>query len=106
MDPVADLHAVPIDRHLLVTHQVRDEKRDYLFGELVRAVVVRAACDNRIHAESVGVGQDEHIGTGLDGGVKTGRGERRGLRHMIGRGERTGAILRDVMWAWTLTCIT
>ncbi len=45
VQPVAHVRAVAVQRHLLAVHQVGDEQRDDLLGELVGAVVVRAPRD-------------------------------------------------------------
>ncbi len=48
VDPVAHVAAVAVERQRLVGERVGDEERDQLLGELVRAVVVRAARDDDV----------------------------------------------------------
>ena len=57
IQPVAHLHAVSVNRELLVMLDVIDHQRDQLLRELIRAVVVGAAGDVDRHA----VGVVEHL---------------------------------------------
>ena len=86
VDPVADLHAVAIDGQGDVRQGVGDEQRDQLLGELVGAIVVRAAGDHRIQPVRVVGGADQEIGPGLAGGVGAVGRQRRGLgeRRVVG----------------------
>ncbi len=43
IQPVTDLHPIPVHRKALLVQAVVDHQRDELLGELIRAVVVRAA---------------------------------------------------------------
>ena len=63
--PVAHVFALTVNRERLLVADVIDKERNQLFGELVRAVVVRAVRDNRRHA--VGVVERTHkvVGAGL-----------------------------------------
>ena len=77
-EPVAHVLALAINRERLLVADVVDEKRDELFGELVRAVVVAAVRDNRRHAVSVVERANEVIGTRLTRRVRT-------MRRVLGR---------------------
>ena len=79
VDPVAHLQAVAVDRQRVAVERVEDHQRDQLLRVLVRAVVVRAAADQRLEPVGVVVGADEQVGAGLGGRVGE-EGERRGLR--------------------------
>ncbi len=68
-EPVADLLAVAVDRQRLALEGVGDHQRDELFGELVRAVVVRAVGDDGGQAVGVDPGADEVVAGGLGCGV-------------------------------------
>ena len=53
IQPVSHLHAVSVNRELLVMLDVIDHQRDQLLRELIRAVVVGAAGDVDRHAVGV-----------------------------------------------------
>ena len=69
IEPVADLHAVTVDRQRFALEGVEDHQRDQLFGEVVGTVVVRAVGRQRGEAVGVLVGADEVVAGGLGGGV-------------------------------------
>ena len=98
VNPVANLHAVAIDRQGNVGQRIGDEQRDQLLGELVRAVIIGAARDHCVHAVRVIGGTDQKIGRGLAGGVRTIRGQRRGLaeRRLLGFERAVDFIGRDL----------
>ena len=72
VDPVADVLAVAVERHLLALEQVGDEQGDDLFGELVGAKVVGAAGDEDVEAKGVVVRSYQKVAGGFGGGVGTG----------------------------------
>ena len=91
VEPVADLHAVAVDGEMFSLEGVEDDERDKFFGEVIRAVVVRAV--RREGREMVGVLEraDEVVAGGFRGGVGGVGGEGRFLGE--GRiGEREGAV--------------
>ena len=51
MQPIANLHAVAVDRQRFALHAVMDHQRNQLLGKLIWAIVIRAACDVQRHAE-------------------------------------------------------
>ena len=77
VNPVANLLPVAVHRHLFVPHDVGDEQRDQLLGELIRPVVVGTARDDRRHVEGVLIRLHEHVRTGLRGRIGAVRMERR-----------------------------
>ena len=79
-EPVADVFALAVNRERLLVANVVDEKRDELFGELVRAVVVGAVRDDRRHAVSVVKRTHKVVGACLTGGI---RRMRRVLRRLV-----------------------
>ena len=79
-EPVAHVFALAVNRERLLVTDVVDEKRDELFGELVRTVVVGAVRNNRRHAVGVVEGADKVVRTGLGSGI---RAMRRVLRGFI-----------------------
>jgi hypothetical protein len=66
VQPVADVQPLAVERHLQAVHQVRDEQRDDLLGELVGPVVVRAAGDADLHAEGAGVRARQQVEPALE----------------------------------------
>ncbi len=85
VDPVAHLHAVPVDRQLVPVEGVGDEQRDQLLGVLARAEGVGAAGDDGV--EAVGAVPREHleVAARLAGRVRAGRADRIGLPEGPGR---------------------
>src|SRR5690606_34225811 len=69
VQPVADLHAVAIHRQGLAGQGVDDHQRDELFGEVVRAVVVRAVGGEHRQAVGVVVGTHQVVAGGLAGRI-------------------------------------
>ena len=69
VEPVAHVLAPAVHRQRFAVAYIVDEQRDELFGELVRAVVVRAVCDNG--RQPVGVVERPHevVARGLRGGI-------------------------------------
>ena len=61
VQPVADVPAVAVERHLLAVDQVGDEQRDDLLRVLVRAVVVGAAGDPDVQSVGAVVGPAEQV---------------------------------------------
>ena len=78
VDPVADVGAVAVDRQFVVGQGVVDHQRDQFLGELVGAVVVGRARDDRLVAKGFLECAAEQVGRGLAGGVG-GVGLQRGL---------------------------
>lgn len=96
MQPVADIHAVAIDRQCAALKRTGEHQADQLFRERTWPVVVRAVADRRVQAVGVMIGVGEMIRRGLRRGVRgvraVGRslGERRVIRakaalYLIGR---------------------
>ena len=73
VQPVADVAAAAVQRHLVAVHQVGDEQRDDLLGELVGPVVVGAAGHHHVQLVGGGVGQGDQGAAGLAGRVRRGR---------------------------------
>ena len=69
VEPVAYVFTLTINGEGLAVADVVDEKRDELFGELVRAVVVRAIRHDGRHTVGVVEGADEVVARSLGGGV-------------------------------------
>ncbi|GJD76742.1 hypothetical protein CFIICLFH_5001 [Methylobacterium goesingense] len=69
MDPVALVQAVAVDGQSLALQRVQDHQRDELFGEVARAVIVRAV--RHQHRQAVGLvpGPGEVVGGRLRGRV-------------------------------------
>jgi len=76
-EPVAHVLALAVNREGLLVTDVVDEKRNQLFGELVRTVVVRAVRDNRRHSVGVVEGAHKVVGARLTSGI-------RGVRRVLG----------------------
>ena len=83
MDPVANVATVAHQRHGLAVEQVGREQRDQLLGELVRAVVVRAAGHDDRQAVRRVVAQRDQVAARLGRRVRRTGGEH------VGLGERT-----------------
>ena len=64
-EPIADVLALAVNRERLLVADIVDEKRNQLFGELVRTVVVAAVRDNRRHAVGVVERANEVVGARL-----------------------------------------
>ena len=79
VDPVAHVQTVAVQRHLLAVEQVGREQRDDLLGELVGAVVVRAAGHDDGQAVGREVRQRNQVGAGLGGRVRRTRRQDVGL---------------------------
>jgi hypothetical protein len=79
VDPVAHVQAVAVDGEGLALERVQDHEGDQLLGELVRAVVVRAAGDDGVHPVRVVKRHHEVVGGSLAGGVGAARRDRRRL---------------------------
>ena len=77
-EPVAHVLALAIDRKRLLVADVVDKKRDELFGELVRTVVVGAVRHDGRHAVGVVERANEVVGTRLTRRVGT-------MRRVLGR---------------------
>src|SRR5579872_19611 len=71
VNPIADLLPIPINRHLFIPHEIRDEERNQLFGELKRAVIIGTASDDGRESKRVLIGLNEQIGTSLACGIGT-----------------------------------
>lgn len=78
VDPVAHVVAGAVELRTDAAQHVRDLSRDELLDVLVRAVVVRAVRDGRLHAERAYPRPHEQIAARLGGGVRR-RGVVRGL---------------------------
>ena len=76
VEPVADIQAVAVEGDFFAFHQIGDEQRDELFGEMIRAVVVAAARDQDGQSEGVEVGPHQAVGGGFAGAVGAVGGER------------------------------
>jgi len=94
IQPVAHLHAVAVDRQLLVVAGIVDHQRNQLLRKLVRPVVVGAAGDVDRHA--VGVMERAHkmIRAGLGSGIRAVRAERSRLREIPFLAERAVHLIR------------
>ena len=98
--PVADVHAVAVDRQLLALGRVEDHQRDQLLGELVRPVVVRAVGHQHRQAVGVVVGPGQMVGRGLGGRIGRTGIVGRLLREKAGRPQRAVDLVgRDVQKA-------
>ena len=69
-EPVAHVLALAVNRQRLLVADIVDEKRDELFGELIRTVVVAAIRHNRRHAVGVVERANEVVGTCLTSGIR------------------------------------
>src|SRR5215210_2851526 len=78
--PVAHLAAVAVHGERVAVEGVQHHQRNQLLGMLPRAVVVRAAADQRLDAVGVSVGRDQQVARRLGGRVGRGGVERRLLR--------------------------
>ena len=90
VEPVAHVLSLAVDGELLASEDVVDDQRNELLGEVVGAVVVRAARDADRHVVGVSVGFHNHVGRRLRCGVGAVRAERRLL------GEETVGTQRTV----------
>jgi len=77
-EPVAHVLALAVNRERLLVTDVVDEKRDELFGELVRTIVVGAVRHDGRHAVGIVERAHEVIGTSL-------RSRIRRMRRVLGR---------------------
>src|SRR5699024_8988962 len=68
VQPVADVFSVTVHRQRLPGHGFRNDQRNELFRELVRAVVVGAVGGQRRQPVGVLEGADEVVGGGVGGG--------------------------------------
>ncbi len=85
VDPVADVAAVAVERHLQPVQQVGHEQRDDLLRELVRPVVVAAPGDAHVQPVGPGVGPGHQVAAGLGRRVRGVRLQRRVLGPGAGR---------------------
>ena len=69
-EPVAHVLALAVNRERFLVTDVVDEKRNQLFGELVRTVVVGAVRHDGRHAVSVMERTHKVVGTGLTCGIR------------------------------------
>src|ERR1051325_5059857 len=69
VEPVADVHAVAVNRNRLAGEDALDDDRDELLGKLIWAVVVRAIGNNGRQAVRVMIGAHEHVAAGFARGV-------------------------------------
>jgi hypothetical protein len=76
VEPVADLHAVAVQRERPVIERVRDEERDQLLGMVVRPIRVRAAGDHHVQPVRHVVAPRQELTGGLRGGVRRTRRQR------------------------------
>ena len=76
VEPVAHVAAVAIDGKVLAFENILDDKRNQLFGEVIRTVVVGTAGDSDGHLIGIVIGHHYHIGTRLAGAVRAVRAER------------------------------
>ena len=65
VEPVTHVTAVAIDGEVLAFENILDDKRNQLFREVIRTVVVGAAADSYRHFISVAVSHHNQVGTGL-----------------------------------------
>ena len=86
-EPVANVQAVPIYRDGFAGQDALDNDGDEFFGELIRAVVIRAIRDDCRQALGVMVGPDEHVARCLARGVRRVRGVGCGLGEKTRRSE-------------------
>ena len=102
-EPVANVFALAVNRQRLLVADIVDEKRNQLFGELVRTVVVAAVRHDGRHAVGIVERANEVVGTCLTSGI---RRVRRVLRRFVeevvtvgqmvfGAGGRRGERRRD-----------
>ncbi|MPM36572.1 hypothetical protein SDC9_83171 [bioreactor metagenome] len=71
MQPVTNLHAVPIDRERLALHAIMNHERNEFFRKLVGPIVVGAARDVQRQAEGFRIRAADQIRTRLRGGIRT-----------------------------------
>ena len=94
VEPVAHVHAVPIDGDGFAAQDALNDDGDELFGELIRAVVVRAVRDECRQPVGVIVGTNKQVACGLASGVGRVRRVGRGLGEESFRAERTEDFIR------------
>ena len=70
VQPVADIEPIAVERHLQPINEIRDEERDHLLRELIRAVVVGAPRARHAHAIGAVVRADQQLGGCLRRGVR------------------------------------
>src|SRR5262245_48888548 len=56
VEPVADVEALPVDRHVVAGEPLDDGQWNELFGELIRSIVIRAVGDDSRQAIGVSPG--------------------------------------------------
>src|SRR5579875_66915 len=61
VNPIADILAITVDRHRLITEQITDEQWNQLFRELIGTVVVRTARDKGRKVEGMNIAAHEQI---------------------------------------------
>ena len=61
VEPIADIHAIPVNRQFLAMERTDDEQWDEFFRKLIRSVVVRAVRGRRDQAEGVVISSDEMV---------------------------------------------
>src|SRR6266403_2721327 len=67
--PVANVHAVPVNRDWFAGEAALNDDRDELFGKLIGAVVVGAVGEDDRQAIGVVVSAHEHVAGGVAGGI-------------------------------------
>ena len=85
VQPVADVHAVAVERHRDVVDGVGDEQRNDLLRKLVGSVIVRRARDDDRHVVGGPVAVGEAVGARLARRVRIARLEFVGLAARAGR---------------------
>jgi hypothetical protein len=79
MQPVAYVLTLAVYGQLFIRQSAADHQRDQLLGEVIRAVVVRATGYGHRQSISSVVSQNEQIGAGLTGRIRTGSVQRGSL---------------------------
>ena len=102
--PVAHVAAVAVDRKFLSFQNILDDKRDQLFGEVIRAVVIGTAGNGHRHFIGIMVSHNHHVGAGLGSTVRAMRTKRGLLRKVaVGTQRTVHLIRRHLMVAHPLT---
>ena len=70
IEPVADVQAVAVNGKFFIIQGVINHQRNHFFGELIFAVIVRAACNVEFKAPGMAEGFDEMVSGGFAGGIR------------------------------------
>ncbi len=80
VNPIPDVHAVPVKRQRLILNGVRNEQRNNLFRILIRTEIIRAAGDDGRESVGPDIRLNQQIPRGLGRRIGAVRTQRRVLR--------------------------